>query len=71
MKRQQLFDKKAATEQAFNDLVAKKNEIETELARLQGEFRLIESLLAEPEESEAVEGEVLDANTITVEEPKE
>lgn len=79
--RQVLLDSKEQTEKRFDEQVAKKNElqkqvseIDIELVKLQGEYRAYDALLVnytDDTTSSPVEGEVIDANTITVEEPKE
>jgi len=40
-----LEDKKLAIETSFNELTQKKTEIDAELIRLQGEYRLVEELI--------------------------
>jgi len=69
--RQTLLERKAQIEKKFDALKEQKADIDAELVRLQGEFRLCEELIAKSDETEPVEGEVVDANTITVQEPEE
>lgn len=73
---EKLLERKAFIEKAFEERKAEKsklqeqsNEVDTELVKLQGEFRLITELIedAEPKTKDTTE----DANTITVEEPEE
>lgn len=67
MTRDELFDKRAAAETRFNELSKQKAEIDSELLRLQGEYRSYTSLI-ETMENDALEGEVVaDANTIIAE----
>jgi len=40
-----LEDKKLAIETSFNELTQKKTDIDAELIRLQGEYRLVEELI--------------------------
>lgn len=76
--RQELLDRKQAVTTKFDELTAKKkslqeqiSEVDTELVRLQGEYRAYELLESTTNNDSPVEGEVLDANTITVDEPQE
>jgi len=76
-----LLEQKSRIEREFELKKAEKaqlqdqmSEIDTELVKLQGEFRLCSELIENLDKSEAaepVEGEVIDANTITVQEPEE
>lgn len=76
-----LLEQKSRIEREFElkkaekaQLQSKMSELDTELVQLQGEFRLCTELLEKLDKSEAtepVEGEVIDANTITVQEPEE
>lgn len=76
-----LLEQKSRIEREFElkkaekaQLQSKMSELDTELVQLQGEFRLCNELLEKLDKSEAtepVEGEVIDANTITVQEPEE
>jgi len=66
-----LLERKAQIEKKFESLKVQKADIDAELVRLQGEFRLCEELIANSDTTEPIEGEVIDANTITVQEPEE
>lgn len=76
-----LLEQKSRIEREFELKKAEKaqlqdqmSEIDTELVKLQGEFRLCSELIEKFDKSEATEpldGEVIDANTITVQEPEE
>lgn len=70
MNRELLLEKRAAVEKKFNELQEQQKQGTEELVRLQGEYRLVNELLEKPDDS-PLEGEIVDANTITVEEPEE
>lgn len=52
MNKDMLEDKKVQIEAAFKDLALKKSEIEEEMARLQGEHRLVIELLEQEDSIE-------------------
>lgn len=53
MNKEQLLNRKEQIQTKFNEVERKRGEAETEMARLQGEFRLINDLLKELEPTAA------------------
>lgn len=53
MNTQELLDRKKAIEDNFNALVNQKSEVDSELNRLQGEYRVVNDLLTKMADEEA------------------